>query len=612
MVVEPGVRRPDDAAAGVPHPEAEVHVVESHREPLVQAAHGVPHAGLDQHTGPGHGREVLHGGGPEHIAAAAPLFVLVAVAGVAPQPGDDPRVLDGIVGVIEHGSGHRAAARPGALAQQLGHPVPFGDLHIVVQQQKIAARGVLAPKVVDGREVEPLARILDHPQPVVAPDRLLIVGEGLGLLRVVLDDDDLVVLPERPGIQAVEARFQIVHMVFAGDQDADFGRALDLPFHPVGAGEQAVLDRAFLAGAGQMVRDGAPGRRGHIGLGVRAARGGPGMDPPVVQHLGQMGRAAHRPGQPEEQVVVLAAVVFAPLAPQPLEQIPAEHRQVADVVAAQQVVGRIIRLEVGHRRPPDVLFKQGLVAVEKAVRLACGPQVQDGLPHGRHGVGCQHIVVVGQGQIFPVCQGRRGVGVGRDAPVFHFFVYDLLIFCLVFPHDLPHLGVFCVRGVGQAELPVGGRLPHEGIQEGPQIGRRGVVQRGQDADGGQAAVFPAGPGVPGPLGFQHLFGGQIPGLFAEKAPPDKACRPSGHGGQAVLPGHRGRVAAQLPHPFDLLVHVRFPPFALYRPFTPARAAPPCRRRRRSWCRRSSSGGRGSATPPWSTSARSARWSGTPG
>ena len=347
-------------------------------------------------------------------------------------------------------------------------------------------------------------------------------------------------------------------MVLAGDQDADFGLALDLPLHPVGAGEQAVLHRAFPAGAGQMVRNGPPGRRGHIGLGVRPAGGGPGVHPPVVQHLGQMGRAPHRFGQAEEQVVVLAAVALAPLAPQLQEQLPPEHRQMADVVAAQQVVGGVVGLEVGGDGPADVFFKQGLVAVQEAVGAARRPQVQNGLPHRRHGVGGQHVVVVSQGQIFPVRQLRGRVGVGGDAPVFDLFVYDLLIFCLVFPDDLPHLGVLLIRCVGQAELAVGGRLPRKRVQKRPQVRRRGVVQRGQDADGGQAAAGPRGAGVAGPLGLQHLFGGQVARLFAQKAPFDKAGRPPGHIGQTVLPGHCDGIAAQLPHPFCLLVHAHFP------------------------------------------------------
>ena len=100
-----------------------------------------------------------------------------------------------------------------------------------------------------------------------------------------------------------------------------------------------------------------------------------------------MGRAPRRLAQPEEEVVVLAAVALAPLAAQLLEQRPLEHRQMADVVAAQQVVGGKVGLEVGSQRPADVFGEQGLVAVEEAVRLPGGPQLEDGPPHGAHGVG---------------------------------------------------------------------------------------------------------------------------------------------------------------------------------------------------------------------------------
>ena len=46
-----GVGRPHDAIALVPHPEAEVHIVEGHGKLLVQPLHLVPHAGPDQQAG---------------------------------------------------------------------------------------------------------------------------------------------------------------------------------------------------------------------------------------------------------------------------------------------------------------------------------------------------------------------------------------------------------------------------------------------------------------------------------------------------------------------------------------------------------------------------------
>ena len=345
-------------------------------------------------------------------------------------------------------------------------------------------------------------------------------------------------------------------MVLVGDQNADLGLTFHLPPHPVGAGEQAVGNFALLAGAGQVVRQGPLGRRGHIGLGVGAPRGGPGVNPPVVQHLGQVGGAPHLFDQAEEQVVVLAAVALRPLAPDLLIQFPAEHRQVTDVVAAEEIVRGIVRLEMGGPGAADVLFKEGLVAVQEPVGLACGPQVQDGPAHLIHGMGGQDVVVVGQSQIFPVRQGGGRIGVLGDALIFDLFIYDLLILRLIFPHNLPYFRVSAVGGVRQAELAIGRRLPHKGIQKGPQVDRRRIVQGGQDADGGQAAVCPGFPLIKGPLGCQNLFVGQIAGLFAEKAALDEARAPFGHGGQAFFPGHRHRIAAQLPDAFALLfVHM---------------------------------------------------------
>ena len=87
-----GVGRPHDAIALVPHPEAEVHIVEGHGKLFVQPFHLVPHAGPDQQAGTRDGGEVLHGSGAEQIAAAARLLVLMAMARVAAQTRDNPRM----------------------------------------------------------------------------------------------------------------------------------------------------------------------------------------------------------------------------------------------------------------------------------------------------------------------------------------------------------------------------------------------------------------------------------------------------------------------------------------------------------------------------------------
>ena len=145
-----GVGRPHDAIALVPHPEAEVHIVEGHGKLLVQPLHLVPHAGPDQQAGTRNGGEVLHGSGAEQIAAAARLLVLMAVARVAAQTRDNARMLKRLVGIVEHRAADGRTAGVGALPQQLGEPVAVPHLHVVVQQQQVLALRRLPSEVVDG------------------------------------------------------------------------------------------------------------------------------------------------------------------------------------------------------------------------------------------------------------------------------------------------------------------------------------------------------------------------------------------------------------------------------------------------------------------------------
>ena len=78
----------------------------------------------------------------------------MAVARAAVDAHEHARVLDRVVRVVEH---RAADADTGlaALAHHLGEPVAVDNLDVVVQQQQILARSVLAAKIVDAAEVEP-------------------------------------------------------------------------------------------------------------------------------------------------------------------------------------------------------------------------------------------------------------------------------------------------------------------------------------------------------------------------------------------------------------------------------------------------------------------------
>ena len=83
---------------------------------------------------------ILHGGQTEHISAAAALVVFVAVPRVAAQPGDDARVLDGVVGVVEHRAADAHAGLGCTPACHLGQPVTADNLDVVIEQQQVLAR----------------------------------------------------------------------------------------------------------------------------------------------------------------------------------------------------------------------------------------------------------------------------------------------------------------------------------------------------------------------------------------------------------------------------------------------------------------------------------------
>ena len=62
------------------------------------------------------------------------LWYFVAVARIPTQTGDNARVLDGIVRVIQHGAAGRHAGLAG-FGHHLGQPVSADDFNIVVKQQ---------------------------------------------------------------------------------------------------------------------------------------------------------------------------------------------------------------------------------------------------------------------------------------------------------------------------------------------------------------------------------------------------------------------------------------------------------------------------------------------
>ena len=108
--------------------------------------------------------------------------------------------------------------------------------------------------------------------------------------------------------------------------------------------------------------------------------------------------------------MILTAVKALPQAADFLHQFPANHRQVADVVAAAQIIRAVIRLIVRFVVPGAVFIHLVFIG-ENHIRLI----LQDGPCHLIQGICRQQIVMVTKGNPRPFCHADCQVGVAGDA-----------------------------------------------------------------------------------------------------------------------------------------------------------------------------------------------------
>ena len=243
--------------------------------------------------------------------------------------------------------------------------------------------------------------------------------------------------------------------------------------------------------------------------------------------------------------MILRAVAGAVQPARRAEQPGLEHGEMTDIVAAVEVIGREIRLEVARDRPFDAGFKQGLVRIQKARARLTG-----GLQQLVHRVRGQHVVVVQQREVFALGQCRGGIGIGRNAFVFHPAIAHLF-----FPgKKFAHIGVCRIGRISHAQLPVRAGLPGHTVPHLLKICARRIVHRHADRD-----MRPAGI-IKRALAFQHGLRGQKPSFFAFQPPPGKAQRALCRGGKAVLPHKRAEHGTQFAHALQAQPHGLFPLF----------------------------------------------------
>ena len=229
MVVELGERGPEVAVARRANLEAEIHVVERHRQRvLVQAADLLVDRLADHEAGGGDGGIVLHQPGAIEPALGPAGKIPEGVSGHSADAENDAGVLDRVVGVIEHGP-DAANLRPQGMAGHFFQPIRRDDLEVVVEQGDHVARRLLHREIVNRGIVERRVvfqharRMPRGQQRVQAVGQRGEEGQRRRLIRAVVDEQDLKPRISRVLEEALDAALDQRDAIARGDDDRDEG-----------------------------------------------------------------------------------------------------------------------------------------------------------------------------------------------------------------------------------------------------------------------------------------------------------------------------------------------------------------------------------------------------
>ena len=248
------------------------------------------------------------------------------------------------------------------------------------------------------------------------------IGQCSGLVRAVVDHDQLAVWVVGEPVQRGDALAQQAQLVAGGDQDADFGQhGGQRPMHPVAA-RAGAADLCRRAAALQVLKHRAPAGFLGVGLGLGPAGGAAFDHSPVVQHMRDVNDLIGPQvlSAAQHQVMVLRALEARTQAAQLAQQRGFEGGQMAHHVLGQAQVRVPVGLEVGvlagadggeraaGRRPQLVFVRINQPGVSKRARR---------LGHQQQRVLGQQVVVAQQRHPGALRQVQAGVGGGTDVAV---------------------------------------------------------------------------------------------------------------------------------------------------------------------------------------------------
>lgn len=469
-------------------PYAQISLVICIRERLLRkAARRVEYVRPHHQTAAPDRRHVLHGRKPVQVSHALARMAPVVDAQHAADAEEKARVADAPV-ARKQLRAHTADVRPLAIHQQFVEKAVRKRFHLVAQKQQIVAARGLPARVVRARRREGLV-LPQHAEMGIALLRAAVIVRapfGFGLL---FHDQHLKRRGPGVGVNALYTAREHRRFAAAAHDHADERtvRRILRQSVPHAVRARAAGDALRFAREAEplklRVHRALPGAQ-RIGFrALDALRRRLRMAAPDIQAFRQMDDLAGRNalGQAQDQIVILRAVkLWAFLLARLLQQRPAEHQKMCDVIAAAQRVRAIIRLEMVGGEITEIFVQHDLVRVDNL----CA-----GFDNGRAGlierVGIEHVVVVEQGNIFPVGQRKARCRVGGDAAVVDFCADDPRVArgSLDDAGDAPVRGV---AGVDQNELPVGIALPEDAAQHLAQKFDGRVVHGHDDADARRA------------------------------------------------------------------------------------------------------------------------------
>ncbi len=233
FVQHDGVGRPDDEVAGLPHLEAQVHIVVRHLEGFfVQPADLFVDRAADHQAGGGDRAVVLVHLQAIHVTGRIGRKADEGVVCRAAQAQHDAAVLDGAIGVQQLGP-HDADLGPLRMVEHGVQPVAAQRGRVVVQQDEVLASRHTRRRVVDGGIVERM-RIAQHADARVVHRLQPVQPRTCGKLgTLVVHQDDFVILVGGLFQEGAHASLHHGELVLGRDDDGDGRRGLMAVVHPI-------------------------------------------------------------------------------------------------------------------------------------------------------------------------------------------------------------------------------------------------------------------------------------------------------------------------------------------------------------------------------------------